>query len=70
MHRRIQRIQRLEAACELQVPVYAVYLADADAYQVVMGATRAQLPAALFWERYPTAQVVGSLGTAAMWDAL
>jgi hypothetical protein len=70
MHRRIQRIQRLEAACGLQVPVYAVYLADADAYQVVMGAPRAQLPAALFWERYPTARIVSSFATAAMWDAI
>ncbi len=68
MHR--QRIQRLEAARGIQAPVYAIYLADTDAYQLVMGAPRAQLPAALFWERYPTARIVSSFATAAMWDAL
>ncbi len=70
MHRRIRRIQQLEAAYGLQAPVYVIYLADTDAYQLVMGAGDERLPAALFWERYPTAQIVGSLGAASMWDAL
>jgi hypothetical protein len=52
------------------VQVYAFYLVDVDAYQVVLGAPREHLPAALFWERYPTARIVKTLSTVALWEAL
>jgi hypothetical protein len=65
-----RRMQALETTTRLRAPVYAIYLADAAVYQLVMGAPPGQLPAALFWERYPTAQIVSSLGAAALWDAL
>ncbi len=70
MHTRRRRIHRLEAASSVTAPVYAIYLADTDAYQLVMSAGDEQLPAALLWERYPTAHIVSSLATAALWDAL
>ncbi len=65
-----RRIQHLEAALRSTAPVYAFYLADAGAYQVVMGAPTEHLPAALFWERYPTAQIVSSLAEVAMWEVI
>lgn len=65
-----RRIHHLEAASSSNAPVYAIYLADTDAYQLVMGAGDERLPAPLFWERYPTAQIVSSLGAAALWDTL
>ncbi len=70
MHTRRRRIQQLEAALGSTTPVYAFYFADTNAYQVVIGAPTEHLPAALFWERYPTAQIVSRLAMAAMWDAL
>ncbi len=70
MHTIKRRIQALENTASLHAPVYAIYLAGMDAYQRVMGAPREQLPAALFWERYPTACIVSSFATAAMWDAV
>jgi len=70
MNTRLRRIQQLEAAYSITAPVYAFYLADADAYHVIHGAPREHLPAALFWERYPTAQIVSHQAEAAMWDAI
>ncbi len=68
-----QRIHRLEVASGQQEPVYAVYLADGDdVVQLSMQCANehARMPAALWLERYPTAQIVGSLGAITMWDAL
>jgi hypothetical protein len=70
MPTRRRRIQHLEAAYNVTAQVYAFYLVDADAYQVVLGAPREHLPAALFWERYPTARIVKTLSTVALWEAL
>jgi hypothetical protein len=70
MPTRRRRIQHLEAAYNVTVQVYAFYLVDVDAYQVVLGAPREHLPAALFWERYPTARIVKTLSTVALWEAL
>ncbi len=70
MNARHRRIQRLEAVHSVNAPVYAIYLVDADAYQVVHGAPREHLPAALFWQRYPTARIVKTLAAAAMWGEI
>ncbi len=70
MPTRLRRIQQLEAAYNVKAQVYAFYLVYANAYQVVHGAPRERLPAALFWERYPTARIVKTLTAAAMWEAL
>ncbi len=65
-----RRIHQLEAAYNVTAQVYAFHLVDADAYQVVLGAPRERLPAALFWQRYPMARIVKTLAAAAMWEAL
>ncbi len=65
-----RRIHQLEAAYNVTAQVYAFYLVDADVYQVVHGAPREYLPAVLFWQRYPTARIVKTLATTAMWEAL
>ncbi len=70
MPTRLRRIQQLEAAHNVTAQVYAFYLVYANAYQVVLGAPRERLPAAQFWQRYPTARIVKTLTTAAMWEAL
>ncbi len=70
MNARHRRLQQLEAAYNVTAQVYAFHLVDADAYQVVHGAPQEQLPAALFWQRYPTARIVKTLATATMWETL
>ena len=70
MNTQLRRIQQLEAVHSATMQVYAFYVADADAYQVVHGAPPEKLPAALFWQRYPTACIVKTLAAAAMWGEL
>ncbi len=65
-----RRVHQLEAAYNVKAQVYAIHLVDVDAYQVVLGAPREYLPAALFWERYPTARIVKTLAAAAMWGEI
>ncbi len=70
MNPKLRRIQHLEAAYNVKAQVYAIHLVDADAYQVVLGAPREHLPAVQFWQRYPTARIVKTLATTALWEAL
>ena len=68
-----KRLAWLEAHAGMHDPVYAIGLADTDEVVVLSmgsGAEHERMPRPVFEQRYPTAQIVESLGTAEMWEAI
>ena len=68
-----RRVERLEAVGGLHGGVYAIGLADTDEVVVLSmgsGAEHERMRRPVFEQRYPTAQIVDSLGTAEMWEAI